>query len=560
LVHLYAFVRCRDGTRLATDLYLPKKYGSFPTIVQRTPYGKYDEGLVAYGEWVTEHGYACAIQDVRGRHDSEGTWHPYDNREDADGFDTIEWITKQRWSNGAVAFTGSSYLAFTGFMATLTQHTAMKAVIARVPASGLYHHHFYHGGIFSLGRLMWGTLANRRVLQSTTCQGEALPVFHKLIVEEPDVLFHLPVEEIGEIFPMPVPWWRTWLQHQTEDEYWRRLEIVHHFDKVPIPIYHIGGWHDDFCSVPLENFTAALRATHSSPDRAHRLLMGMWPHRLNLRTDHGGIDYGPQAVIDLWEREKRWLDQWLLGLENELSGEPPIRLFVMGANEWGNYQRWPPETVETVPLFLRQRGRLSFEPARDKKSDTYIYDPLNPTPQPWDFGEPEMPDVPGWSVEASSRGDRLIYVSPPLDEPLTLIGPVILHLFAASDAKDTDWFAWVAWEDPETGQVRLLTRGYAIRARFRHGFKQPTLLKPKEVFAYEINLGATARLLPREARLLCCIQSSCSPWYTRNLNTGGDNYRETEAVSATQTVYHDREHPSRIMLPLVPGDRRGDKK
>ena len=185
MIHLHALVRSRDGIRLATDIYLPGKSASFPTIVQRTPYGKLGEQFVNYAEWVAEHGYGCVIQDVRGRHDSDGTWHPYDNHEDTDGFDTIEWVTKQRWSNGRVAFTGSSYGAFAGFMAALTKHPALKALVARVPASGLYHRHFYYGGIFSLGRLAWGTLVNGRVLQGTWSQGQELPIFNRLIKEVP---------------------------------------------------------------------------------------------------------------------------------------------------------------------------------------------------------------------------------------------------------------------------------------------------------------------------------------------------------------------------------------
>jgi putative CocE/NonD family hydrolase len=354
---------------------------------------------------------------------------------------------------------------------------------------------------------------------------------------------HLPVNEIGDRFALRVPWWRTWLEHDSDDEFWQPLEVIHHFDRLPVPVFHVGGWFDDlFVHVPFENFTAA-------KSDGQRLLVGPWGHFHNERTDFGGIDYGPGALIELWELEKRWLDHWLSGAE--LEDEPPVRLFVMGPNEWRSYREWPPEPTRTRELFLRSGGRLSFTAPADEAPDAYRYDPLDPTPRPWDFGEPiTAGDEARWPPDASVRDDRLLYVSEPLEEPLTVIGSVRLRLHAETSGPDTDWFAWIAWEDPESGTVRLLTYGYAIRARFRHGFDRPQLLEPGEIFAYEIDLGATARVLPVGAVLHCCVQSSCSPWFARNLNTGGDNHGGVDAVIVEQRVYHDSARPSALLLQV----------
>jgi putative CocE/NonD family hydrolase len=550
--HLHELVPARDGARLATDVYLPAGGGPVPAILQRTPYGKLGGDNVTTAEWWARHGYAGVVQDVRGRHDSDGVWDPYGLHEGPDGHDTVEWITRQPWSTGAVAAAGSSYGAFAALMAAQGGHPGLKAVIARVPASGLYHHHFYSGGVFSLARLVWGTLVGRRVQQEVPANGAARTVFDTLIAEDPDIVLHLPVADIGDRFPMRIPWWRTWAEHQTEDEYWRAREVLHRFDRVRVPVYHIGGWHDDFVSVPPANFSAATRAHPAAPAGSHRLLMGMWPHALNERSDYGGIDYGPEAVIDLREREKRWLDRWLLDRPDPLAAEPPVRLFLMGENVWRGYARWPPETTSDRPLFLRAGGRLSFDPPGAEPPDGYRYDPARPAPQPWDFGEWDMPGLPGWPLDPAPRPDRLLYASPPLTEPLAVIGSVRLRLYAASTAPDTDWFAWVAWDDPATGRTRLLTYGYCRRARFRLGFDRPVLLDPGAVVEYEIDLGATARVLPAGARLSCCIQSSCAPWFARNLNTGGDNHRETEGRVAQQTVHHDDTWPSAVVLPVEP--------
>jgi putative CocE/NonD family hydrolase len=222
----------------------------------------------------------------------------------------------------------------------------------------------------------------------------------------------------------------------------------------------------------------------------------------------------------------------------------------MGADSWRAYQEWPPETTHPRELFLRAGGGLSFEAPGTEAPDTYRYDPLHPTAQPWDFGEPDLPALQPWPLDPDPGPDRVLYRSVPLEKSLTVVGEVWLRLHAASSAPDTDWFAWVAWEDPATGRVRLLTYGYALRARYRTSFTRPEPLQPGAVVLYEINLGATARVLPVGTRLSCCIQSSCAPWFSRNLNTGGDNHHDVAIQTAEQTVYHDRDRASSLVLRI----------
>jgi hypothetical protein len=280
--------------------------------------------------------------------------------------------------------------------------------------------------------------------------------------------------------------------------------------------------------------------------------MGMWPHQVNLRTDHGGIDYGSEAVIDLWAREKRFLDPYLIGSAPQLTVEPPVRIFIMGVDEWRNFETWPPKSVETKALYLLPGGILDWRSPGSEKAARYVYDPDDPTPQPWDYGEADLPVVPGHGLNAGERGDRLLYATRPLDKALSVVGPLSLSLHAATDGPDTDWFAWIAWEDPQTGQVRLLSYGGSLRARFRFGFEEPRLLRPGEVHDYHIPLGHTARVLPVGTRIHLCLQSSASPYYSRNLNTGGDNYRDTKIRKAVQTVYQDASRPSHVLLSILP--------
>ena len=197
---------------------------------------------------------------MRGRLDSEGTWTPYDNHEDTDGYDTIDWIIGRPWSDGRVAAAGSSYGAFAAFMAALSGHPALKAIVARVPATGLFHRHFYHGGIFSLARLAWGTSVNRRVLQESPEFGTTRSVFEALIAERPEVLLHLPVAEIGDLFPMRLPWWRSWLQHQSEDEFWQRLEVAPASPRFGFP-----------CTTSAAGTTTSWSRPRTSPPRVERI-------------------------------------------------------------------------------------------------------------------------------------------------------------------------------------------------------------------------------------------------------------------------------------------------
>ena len=495
----HEYVPVRDGTRLATDVYLPAGDGPFPAILQRTPYGKLDDLVLTYSRWCADHGWVGVVQDVRGRFDSEGSW---------SRTTTTRSTTATTRSSGSHARTGATAASrapaprttrYTGFMAALSGHPALRAVVARVPASGLFNHHFYCGGVFSLRRLLWASFVNRRVNQTASAAGREYEIGAELLAEHPELLQHLPLAEIGELFPMPVPWWRKWLEHYSEDEFWRRLEVLHQFDGVKVPVYHVGGWFDDlFSHVPPENFVAA-RAAHpdDEPDR-QRLLMGAWPHRHNESTEFGGEDFGPDAVIELWERELRWLDRWVREVGDGLGDEPPVRLFVMGANEWRSYAEWPPETTTERELFLRAGGRLSFDaPAAMSRPTPTATTRPSPRREPWDYGEPIACDADEVAPDPSPRPDRLFYVSEPLAQPLTLIGSVVLRLHARSSAPDTDWFGRVAWEEPGGGRVRLLTYGYSIRARFRDGLDAPRLLEPGEIFAYEIDLGPTAACSPR---------------------------------------------------------------
>lgn len=556
-LHRYVYVTMRDGVRIATDLYLPKNIeGSKPAVLMRTPYGKFDSRLVLFSEYLASHGYVGVVQDVRGRFDSEGSWHPYHNNEDLDAYDTLEWIVQQSWSNGLTAAVGSSYGGFTSFMAARTQHPSLRCLISRVPASGLYEDHYYFGGIFLLmARSMWGTLTNRRAGQTITMDDCSVrSVYENLIRGDPELLWSLPVWDIGQRLGMPLDIWTEWLSHPDEDEYWRSIEIKYHLDKIDLPVLHVEGWFDVFLDVGIRNYSGLNEQGQKNHQNNQRLLLGPWPHVVN---SHLGLkeDFGAEGLIDLYGYERRWLDHWLKGKDTKLLEEPPIDIFVMGPNRWKRETAWPLERTQWTELYLQPNNGLGFSmPAADIPPSEYTYDPTDPTPAgmvpTW------MDDALAWVLPVTAeerlagRSDVLTFLSMPLESDLALIGPVTMNLWFETDVKDTDFFANLAAVTVD-GSALLISQGQ-LRARYRSSYQEPELLSPGEVYELKIKMSSTSRVIPAGTRLRLDIQSAAMPLMARNLNTGADNYTTVQMVTARQKIFHDIIRPSHVVLPVIP--------
>jgi len=562
-------VPMRDDVKLATDLYLPDAEGPFPLILVRTPYMK--EMLELQGKFYARRGYAYAVQDCRGRFASEGVWAPF-FAEPADGHDSIEWLAAQEWCNGMVGMIGGSYVGWVQWWAARERPDHLVTIIPNVaPPDPFFNIPYEYGCFFLLGAIWWADVLEQEATADLT--GVAMEkICEKDYLER---LKHLPVIELDEkVLGERNEYWRDWIEHPVNDEWWDRASFLEHLEGLDIPVFHQSGWFDGDGIGSKLNY-AAMRRNGAS---LQKLVLGPWGHTDTATRAVGGEDFGPSAVVDLQREYLRWFDHFLRGVDNGIETEPLVSLFVMGSNRWIEGDEYPlPETV-MERWYLRGEGNantsagdgsLSTEaPGADESADEYVYDPGDPTPSP-QMAEDEKDDEAGEADEAGSdeeregltgyertlaeRGDILVYRSEPLAEPLVFAGPITAVLYASSSAKDTDWFVRLSVLDEE-GELYTLVEG-KIRARFRRSCSEPVLLEPGEIHEYTIDCWQTAFELPAGARIQVEVASASFPMFSRNLNTGGHNEMETEHVPATQTIHHDAAHPSHVVLPVIPAKR-----
>jgi putative CocE/NonD family hydrolase len=259
---------------------------------------------------------------------------------------------------------------------------------------------------------------------------------------------------------------------------------------------------------------------------------------MNLRTDFNGL-------------QLRWFDHWLKGIDTGLLSEPPVRLFVMGANNWRDEQEWPLSRAVETPFYLHANGELSTAPPDAERPNRYTYDPDDPVPTHGGalLMAPEYPTGPVDQRAIEARADVLTYTTATLPTEVEVTGPVQVHLWASSSAPDTDFVARLVDVYPD-GRVYNLTDGI-IRARYRDGIVSPTLLEPGRPYCFTIDLWATSNVFKVGHRIRLQITSSNFPRWDRNPNTGHPFGQDADLRTADQSILHDREHPSHVVLPLV---------
>ncbi|RPI76642.1 MAG: CocE/NonD family hydrolase [Desulfobacteraceae bacterium] len=534
-------VPMRDGIGLATDLYFPKTEGRLPVILIRTPYSK--EMVELKARFYARRGYIVAVQDCRGRFASPGVWEPYVN-EAHDGYDAVEWLAIQPWASGKVGMIGGSYVGWVQWWAARERSPHLTTIIPNVAPPDPYFNVPYEYGCFGLWNLHWLDLVDMEA--TADLSGKMM----RKINEERgwESLFRvLPVIDLDKkILGKEVGAWRKWISHPDLDSYWASTGFQNHLAEVKIPVFQQSGWFDGDGIGSKLSYLKMQSHGHAN----QKLILGPWGHTDTAACRFQGYDFGKKAFVDLHRDYLRWFDFWLKGINNGIDREPLVSLFVMGANEWVQGNSYPLAGTGMTKLYLSgpgqanasngAKGLLSFEqPDVKAPADRYTYDPADPTPP-----------APRYRGKADSkRADILVYQTPPLKTPLTFVGPLSAVLYASSSAKDTDWFVRVCVVEPKGG-IYVLTEG-KIRARYRDSFEKPELLKPGEIYQYNLDLWQTGIQIPIGGRLRVEVASASFPDWSRNLNTGGHNETETEYVKAEQTIYHDAAHPSHILLPVI---------
>jgi predicted acyl esterase len=536
-------VPMRDGIKLATDIYSPDKEGKNPVILVRTPYKKEMAELTA--RFYARRGYVFTVQDVRGRFSSPGQWKPFVH-EPEDGYDTIEWLAKQTWSNGKVGMLGASYLGWVQWWAASQHPPHLVTIIPNCSPPGPYFNSPYEYGAFFMAPNLFVAHAVENNA-TTDLSGQGIEASIKILSSEK--LDHLPVIELDEIIiGKKIPSWREHIAHPDYDDYWQKLNFIDSMEKFNIPVYNQSGWYDGDGIGSKLNYSGMVAYGHKN----QKLVLGPWGHTAtDTRFSRGGIDWGPKAIIDLQKSYLRWMDRWLKGIENGIDKEPLVSLFVMGSNDWLHGNTYPLKETRMTKYYLASngdadtcqgKGWLTIEPPMKSASaaDKYTYDPGDPTP-----------------IDISGRKDLLVYRTLPMAEPLTIAGPISAVLYAGTSAKDTDWIMRIAREDKQ-GKTLPLAHGI-IRARYRESFSEPKMLKPGEIYEYHLDMWQTGITIDEGEKLRLVVSSALFPKFSRNLNTGGHNETETDYVSAEQTIYHDKDRPSHILLPVIPDPAFGKK-
>ena len=561
-------VPMRDGVALATDIYRPQAEGRFPVILTRTPYKK--DMFEHKCRFFARRGYVVAAQDCRGRFGSQGQWEPF-LHEAEDGYDAIEWLAAQPWSTGKTGMIGASYGGWVQWMAASRKPPHLTAIIPNVSPPDPAYNFPYEYGVFMLRGMFWMDVVDSEA--TADLSGAAM---EKIGDKDASTLFrHLPVIDLDEVvLGKRSAYWREWVQHPPEDDYWEPVNFLDRLKEVPIPAFHQSGWYDGDGIGTKLNYARMVSYGHPN----QKLVVGPWGHTDTASRTLGALDFGPAAIVDLQTQYLRWFDYWLKGVDNGILKEPLVSIFVMGSNQWLNGDAYPLPGTRLEKWYLTSAGdantlagsgRLTTQPpAEDCPPDKYKYDPGDPTPDSM-FAAAEKSDSADddEKSEAGSRHDALanerldllVYQTEPLTEPMTIAGPLSMVLYASTSARDTDWFARLYMIPTEGDSQPLSVFGGKIRARYREGIHKPKLLQPGRVYEYQIDLWHSAITIPTGARLRLEISSAGFPVFSRNLNTGGNNELETEYVIAEQAIYHNTDNPSYVLLPIVPQERLKEK-
>ncbi len=559
-------VPMHDGVRLATDVYRLEGAAPAPVLITRTPYDK-ENTLAGSSTFdilrAVQAGYVVVVQDVRGRYASEGTFAPM-AQETHDGVDAFAWAAAQPWSNGIVGTFGGSYLGGTQWLPARAQPPALRAMAPSITFSDIYEGMAYQGGAKVLHDLRW--VVDDIIpgeIQRRMTRGEALPpgntrlAYNEVLAQPPYGSYPL-IREAA-------PFYLDWLAQATPDDYWSSRSPCSGYEHIQVPALNISGWYDIFLWSTFQNYLGMRQRGGSERARQNqRLIIGPWTHD-NFSGRFPERDFGAAAsstAIDLAGIHLSWFDHWLKAADNGVEQDPPVMLFVMGIDRWRTEADWPLPDTQYRPYYLHSAGKantlhgdgtLTVEPPGDEPPDIYLYNPLRPVPTTG--GQVLMPDTnlngPRNQQNVELRDDVLVYSTPVLERPVEVTGPIELRLFVASSARDTDFTGKLMDVYPD-GRAIILTEGI-LRARYRKSMTAPEPLEPDTICELRLNLWATANVFFPGHRIRLEVSSSNFPRFDRNSNTGGVIAQESpgQFQPAINRVFHDAEHPSRLILPII---------
>jgi putative CocE/NonD family hydrolase len=608
VIHRDVMVAARDGVRLATDVYLPARNGAVssgvPAIVERTPYNK-ERGTDALVNFFVPRGYAVVFQDVRGRYRSEGRWRPITD-DGPDGADLLKWIAAQPWSNGKVGMVGTSYAGATQHAVGITGAPALAALVPVDAMSNGGYVGIRHNGAFELRWLNWiltlgnasgtsagpaglspgpyGQLAGIRAAKDPSA-ASALTAMGSQVREFVKALPLRPGATPLKFAPDYEAWLVEAMRHGDNDAFWADFgsSVVDHVARYQdVPSMHLTGWYDSWAAqVANLNYVQLSKAKKQK----QRLIVGPWTHG-GQGTSYSGIaEFGPAAAISMNELRLRWFERWLKGVDNGVERDPAVRLFVMGSGEphktkegrlfvggsWRDETEWPLARTVHTDYFLQGDGTLSTKMPADTPPTRYDFDPKKPVPT---IGgnvssegvlmlrgaQDQRCASDNWlcsdALPLSARPDVLVFQTPPLERDVEVTGRLVVKLWASSDGPDTDFTAKLVDVYPPNADypagVDLNVGDSIVRARYRDSLKKAMPLEPGKPHEFTIEMYPTSLVFRRGHRIRLDISSSNFPRFDVNPNTFEPLNEQRRSRIAVNSIYHDPQRPSRIVLPIIP--------
>ncbi|MBI3880386.1 MAG: CocE/NonD family hydrolase [Verrucomicrobia bacterium] len=517
----HLMIPMRDGTRLSAYVYFPPGEGPWPTLFEQryaviTSAGSRKE-LAA----LASHGYIAARVSFRGAQLSEGTWVGYRALawgELRDGYDLCEWFAAQPWSDRKVGTFGGSQGGFAQNFLAVTQPPHLVCQYMTDTGLSLFQEGYRLGGM---------SKPERFKKMSDVCRN---PADNLTLMEE-------------------------WYRHQAYDDYWRDEDCSLHFGKMNVPCFTVGSWYDFMSQGSLASFVGRQHRGGPNSRGQQQLLVGPWLHGgLPKSNKIGEMVYPENAKFDTQEHMMRWFDHFLKGVNNGVEREPTVRYYVMGAvgepgapgNEWRTAKDWPVPAQDTA-YYFHEGGKLdTAKPVENKSSTSYLSDPRHPMEIPF-TSFPGARDARKFEEQKEVR----TFTTAPLAAPVEWTGRVRAELYVASTARDTDFFVRVSDVYPDGRSI--LIADYVRRARYREGFEREVLMQAGKIYRVAFEVGSLSQNFNTGHRIRITVASTGAPFYEPNPQTGEPLTIEfpANAVTATNTIFHEQSHASRVIAPVV---------
>ena len=607
VVERNVMMSARDGIELGTDVYRPALpaagnpgsigltpdglaavEGTFPVILERTPYDKTGLGLRRKGHYYARRGYVVVIQDVRGRFTSEGEWYAFGD-EGPDGYDTCAWIVEQPWSNGKIATTGCSYAGCTQSALASLDPPGLAGMFVE---EGPWNYHtasMRHNGACEMRFMVYAfrmATTSKEALSDPRLRQSLDSAFANVAQWVANAPLKKGVSPLAEV-PSYEQWHLDVLTHGDLDEYWRRPGYgpeLYYDQHADVPTVYFGGWYDSYARSTCTNYVELTERKESQ----QALIMGPFTHGTgSAEVSHAGdVDFGRDAAIyDMNELRLHWFDYWLKGKETGAAHTKPVQIFVMGGGSgkrnsdgrldhgghWRAEDEWPLARTQWTPFYLHADGDLSpAAPSSGSRASSFTFDPANPVPTiggNLSAGDPVLVagayDQRGderffgytGSLPLAARPDVLVFQTPPLAKDIEVTGPLTVKLWISSTAVDTDFTVKLLDVHPPNGDY---PQGFAMnvtdsiqRARYRDSRESAEFLTPDTPTPLTIVMYPTSNVFARGHRIRLDISSSNFPRFDVNPNTGEPLGRHTRLEEAHNTVFHEPGRASHIVLPVI---------